>query len=500
MSRPAAPIAVIDIGSNSGRVVVYSPEPGGHLRILASSRASLRLVRELDLTHALSRASIERAMDALRDFRAVAVGGGSRQIHAVATAAVRDAANGPRFIERVRRELGLRVRVLSGAEEARYGFRGAVRGLDVEDGCLFDLGGGSLQISRFAKRRLGDNASFPLGALRLSDAFLRSDPPTAKEMRRLYTHARSFFEDAGVARLRRGESLVGTGGSVRNLAKVDQRLRGYPLHRLHGYEMSRERAEEVVALLASRRLKKRVQVPGLNDDRGDSIVGGGLAIVALMDWLRADSLLVSGQGVREGLAARYSGARLPSGPALRRVAVASLAGAFRGHDPRTSARREALARRLSQALDPRAPEQVREALGHAAALLDIGGSIDFFDRHEHVADIVLSTDLEGFGHRGVALVSAIARSAGDDGASLDAYAPLLGPRDAAAVERAATLLVLADDIEERCTDSRPIALRVRRRGREVRLSVSGLLGWRPRRIETRFERAFGRRLEVSGAR
>ncbi len=492
------PVAVIDIGSNSGRVVVYSPEAGGALRILASSRASLRLVRELDETNALSRESVERAMDALRDFKAIVVGGGSRRVVAVATAAVRDADNGRQFIQRVRRELGIRVQVLSGEEEARFGFLGALRGLSVESGYLFDLGGGSLQLSRFRERRLGENASFPLGALRLSDAFLHGDPPTHKEIKRLRAHARSFFAASRFPRLGRGEALVATGGSVRNLAKVDQRLRAYPLHRLHGYELTRERAEDVVALLASRRLKKRVQVPGLNDDRGDSIVGGGLCVLTLMEWLAAPFLLVSGQGVREGLAVGSERASLPPGEAMRSASVEALARAFRGYDPRTSARRRELVRRLCDGL-LQTPGEIRESLLHAATLLDVGRSIDFFDRHEHVADIVLSTDLLGFSHRGIALLSAVVRSAGDDGADLRALAPLVTHADEASIERAATLLVLADDIEERCRDGRALGLRLSLRPREARLSVSGLVGWRPRRIGSRFARAFGRALRVTAA-
>ena len=111
-------VAVIDIGSNSGRVVVYRLHPDGYLRILATSRAPLRLVRELDRRHSLSREAEARAIDALQDFRAIALGAGAKRTVALATAAVRDAQNGPVFIRRVKRELGIRVRILSGDEEA----------------------------------------------------------------------------------------------------------------------------------------------------------------------------------------------------------------------------------------------------------------------------------------------------------------------------------------------------------------------------------------------
>ena len=129
--------------------MVYRQEAGGHLHVLAGSRASLRLVRELDRTGRIPAESLERAFEALRDFRSVARGSGVKRITAAGTSALRDASNGPAFLRRVRRELGITMRTLSGLEEARYGFLGAVGGLPVEDGALFDLGGGSLQVARF---------------------------------------------------------------------------------------------------------------------------------------------------------------------------------------------------------------------------------------------------------------------------------------------------------------------------------------------------------------
>ena len=155
-------MAVIDIGSNSGRVVVYDVHADGHLPILASSRASLRLVRDLK-GKSLSPQAIKRTLDALEDFRAIALGNGARRTLAVATSAVRDASNGPALIETVRKQLGIELRILSGTEEAQCGFLGAVRGLPVEDGAQFDVGGGSMQICLFRGRRLGGAWSFPLG-------------------------------------------------------------------------------------------------------------------------------------------------------------------------------------------------------------------------------------------------------------------------------------------------------------------------------------------------
>ena len=196
-SSPHDPIAVVDIGSNSGRVMVFRPEAGGHLHVLAGSRAALRLARDLDRTGRIPPEALERAFEALRDFRAIALGSGVRRFEAAGTSALRDAANGPPFIRRVKRELGITIRILSGLEEARFGFLGAVGGLPVDHGVFFDLGGGSLQVGRFRNRHLVGAVSVPLGSLRVSDAFLKSDPPTPREVKKLRAHVRGHAARGG---------------------------------------------------------------------------------------------------------------------------------------------------------------------------------------------------------------------------------------------------------------------------------------------------------------
>ncbi len=177
--RRSAPVAVIDIGSNSGRVVILELDPARHLRLLAGSRAPLRLVHDVDERQKLGEEAMARTIEAVRDFYAIALGAGARRVVAVATAAMRDAKNGQRLIERIRREVGMGVQIIDGRREAAYGFAGAVRGVPVSSGLLFDLGGGSMQISTFRSRRLGRATSLPLGSLRLSETFLESDPPKA---------------------------------------------------------------------------------------------------------------------------------------------------------------------------------------------------------------------------------------------------------------------------------------------------------------------------------
>jgi exopolyphosphatase/guanosine-5'-triphosphate,3'-diphosphate pyrophosphatase len=499
-SALASPIAVIDIGSNSGRVVVYEVEAGGHLRILASSRASLRLVRDLTANNTLGSEAMDRTVAALEDFQALARGSGAKRVVAVATSAIRDASNGQDLLARVKRELSLDLRTISGPEEARLGFLGAVRGLPVEDGLAFDLGGGSMQVSEFRARRLLGHWSFPLGALRLSELFL-SDPPAKSEPRRLMNHVRKTLEQSRLPRLSRTGILVGTGGTVRNLAKIDQQQHPHPINHLHGHAIGRDRIAAMASLLVAQTQKQLTSIPGLNDDRADSIAGGGLAILALLRTVGADGLLVSGHGVREGLAAGIGAKTLPAAAQVRSASVMALATSFRAWNPEVADRRRAAAAFLFETLvdasEAGARDDLWEMLNHAATLLDIGSSIDFFERHQHVSEILLATDLQGFSHRQLALLAAVARAAGDEAVPIDRFAPLLTRADRRGIERAATLLSLADAIEQRCLPGSGTRIRCQLGKHDLRLFVPGLAGWRPRRIGARFEKTFGRHLVVT---
>jgi exopolyphosphatase / guanosine-5'-triphosphate,3'-diphosphate pyrophosphatase len=490
-----ARVAVIDIGSNSGRVVVFERDGSNHLRLLAGSRASLRLVHDVDERAALSEATMSHTMEALRDFRAIATGAGATHIVAVATAAMRDAGNGALFVERVRRELGIRIRIIGGLPEARYGFAGAVRGLAVSDGLLFDLGGGSIQISRFSHRRLIESVSLPLGALRLSEKFLESDPPTGRQIRRLRDHVRSHLASTRLARLRAGFRIVGTGGTVRNLAKIDRQTRQYPIDWLHGYDLSVDRLAEVVGRLAAKKEKRRDEIPGLSAERADSIVGGGLVIQTLAEVVRAKHILVSGQGLREGVALALL--KLPPAPAdiVREASIASLISRFTGWRREAASQRRAIAVALCRGLVPKTAPGVAAAIDHAARVLDIGRSIDVVNRHEHVSDILLRSELNGFAHDELMLVAAIVRRAGDRHAEVSPLTLDSRPIEIDELDRAAIILALADEIEARCPIGRRIEMRCEV-GRRVTLSVPLLRSWLAKDLDKRFERAFGRPLFV----
>src|SRR5262245_53663020 len=387
---PGDPVAVIDIGSNSGRVVVYQRDTAGDLRALAGSRASLRLVDDVDRRGELTESTMARATEALRDFKAIATSAGASRIVALATAAMREASNGALFAERLQRELGIQIDIISGAAEARYGFAGAMRGLAVSSGLLFDVGGGSMELTKFERRRRGDDVTLPLGALRLSANFLETDPPKRPQLRRLRDHILRHLRKAGLERLSDDDCLVGTGGTLRNLAKIDREAQRYPITSLHGYTLASDRLADIVDQLGRMKEKDRDRLPGLSAERADSIVGGAVAIHALAEFVRAKHLVVSGQGVRHGVALGLLGIPGGSLETIKEAALASLVARFGGWTRDAAVRRENVAATLYRAIEPRGPLILNTAVRHAAVVLDIGRAVDVVNRHRHVADILLT--------------------------------------------------------------------------------------------------------------
>jgi exopolyphosphatase / guanosine-5'-triphosphate,3'-diphosphate pyrophosphatase len=484
-------LGVIDIGSNSGRVLVARIYGAAHLDVLGDARSPLRLVRDVARAGKLSTETIDRTLRIMRGFVAVAARAGAERTMAVATAAVREASNGDALIERTREELGIAVDIADGEEEARFGFLGAVHGLPVQHGIVLDVGGGSLQLIHFRARRLERSWSLPLGALRLSDRFLKSDPPGRGEMRSLKEHVYATLERAGVRPLLADERLLGTGGTVRNLAKVDRRMRGdYPITRLHGYLLDRRRLDEVGMLLAGASTSNRSGIPGLNSDRSDSIVGGSLVVQAVMDRLLAADLTVAGYGLREGIALRSVTDEAASIDQVQWAAVAGLASQFTAYEAGRAAHRAELTRKLLAALAPGLSAEATLAASGAARLLDIGASIDHYRRHAHAARIVCDANLDGYSHRTLALMSAALYSVGEREASIKGYSPLLGSADQPVVEQIAAGVALADALV-RYGSADPETFSLERSNGHVVLATSVMDAWPVEAPTRRAERAFG---------
>jgi exopolyphosphatase/guanosine-5'-triphosphate,3'-diphosphate pyrophosphatase len=303
----------------------------------------------------------------------------------------------------------------------------------------------------------------------------------------------TLLKEERVDGLETGEQLVGTGGTLRNLAKIDRANFAYPIPRIHGYVLARSRIKEIVDRLVSKSISGRRRIGGLNRDRADSIVGGAVVASSLMKALGASDIVVSGQGLREGVALEAASFEVGSIEHVRDASVETLTSRFSGWERGRADRRASLSSLLLDAIQPDADEDARQRLARAAWILDVGRSIDYYQRHGHAADIVVEADLAGFSHRDLAFLAAVIRAAGEEGVRRQ-YGPLLMSEDRDEIAREGMILLLADEIEQRMQASQFDHVNCISKSKSVILEAPIFDPWRQESLAQRFRFLFGRKL------
>jgi exopolyphosphatase/guanosine-5'-triphosphate,3'-diphosphate pyrophosphatase len=289
---PAAPLAIVDIGSNSVRLVVYS----GLSRspsILFNEKVMAGLGKSLTDGGMLSPAARDRALAALRRYRILTRQMGVERCRVVATAAVRDASNCAEFLDEVR-SVGFEPQVLSGDQEGRMAGHGVLSGIPHADGIAGDLGGGSLELADVAGGEIRATASLPLGVLRLG-AIVDQGPSA------LGKRVSKALRATGFRPLGRGRPFYMVGGSWRALARLDMVAEDYPLPILHQYQMAPDRPAALQQMLETLSKADLKSVPSLSQPRVPTLPNANLLLKALVDELKPSALIVSSFGIREGL-------------------------------------------------------------------------------------------------------------------------------------------------------------------------------------------------------
>ena len=281
--------AVIDIGSNSVRLVIYQLE-GRAIWTVFNEKALAGLGRDLHTTGRLSSNGVATALSALRRFRAVLEGWSPSDISVVATAAVREASDGPAFLETVLEATGFKVRVLSGREEAHYAALGVLAGQPDADGIVGDLGGSSLELANLGDATIG--VTLPLGPFALG----APRPLDIDRVRRTVDAALAPISGRFATR-----DFHAVGGAWRNLGLLHMAMANYPLHVAHQYEMSRSDAFEVSRFVSRQSRPSLESIQGLSKKRFETLPYAAVVLDALIEHLGLQRITVSAFGLREGL-------------------------------------------------------------------------------------------------------------------------------------------------------------------------------------------------------
>ncbi len=293
-ARPGGPrTAIIDIGSNSIRLVVYQGRSRSPA-VLFNEKVMAGLGRGVAAAGALGEDSIEVAIAALSRFAHLVRAMDVEVIRAVATAAVREASNGPAFVRRVERATGLAVEVIDGETEARCAALGVIAGIPEAEGVVGDLGGGSLELIRVAGGEPHERVSLPLGTLRL-------DPHRRRSRRALARFVAETLDGVRWARLGRGQPFYAVGGSWRALAQLHMHLVDWPLPVVHHHVMPPEAPARLVRTLARIGPAMLREVPSLSAVRIPQLPGAALMLREVTARLASSLIITSAYGLREGL-------------------------------------------------------------------------------------------------------------------------------------------------------------------------------------------------------
>jgi exopolyphosphatase/guanosine-5'-triphosphate,3'-diphosphate pyrophosphatase len=407
-------VAAIDIGSNSVRQIVADVSADGTIRVVDEMKAAPRLGAGLSASGDLDPAAVDRAVEAITRMHTLAGQLGASRIEAVATSAVREASNGSAFIARVREATGLRIRVLSGQQEARLTFRSALAHFELGAGraVVLDIGGGSLEVALSADGLVESLESLPLGAIRMTEAFLTGDAGR-KQVAALRKAVRKTLRGQLPYREWRGAQVIGSGGTFTNLAGMHLARQGVATARTtHGTTIARAELEHVLEWLQDMPASERATVPGLNPARADIIVAGLAVAAETMARFEARELVVSAYGIREGLlleTARVSPAVVDPGVARER-SVREFAE--RSHYEEHHARQvQRLALQLFDTLGPRLGCEPgdRVILADAALLHDVGYHISYNKHHKHSYHLILHADFLGMNPEEQVAIANIAR-------------------------------------------------------------------------------------------
>lgn len=497
-------LAAIDVGSNSLRCTVVDVPVGGLRVTLDEERAYVRLGRGTSATGRLTDEAMDEAVEALGRMVRIARGYDVGHIRAVATSAVREASNGAEFVERVRRETGLEIEVISSEHEGRLALLSAQGSLALEgDIAVVDIGGGSVEIVRATGRQVRSVVSAPLGAVVVSERFPAGNPMPKAAHKELGAYVRSGLLDALGDAGPPPSVLVGSGGTITTLASVVAAERSPGLTSIHGFEMTRTEVSRLRVRLSRSTAKERSAWKGMSEGRVDIIIAGAVVLDEVMRALGADRIVTNARGMREGIVIetveRETG-DLPTADSMRSVRdFARQCHAAVPHAEQVRRIALGLFDDLAVPLDLQA--STRPILEAAALLHDTGYHIAHEHHHKHSYHLVSHASLPGFTAEKVRLIAAVARyHTGTLPKAKHEAMVDLGEDDRDTVARLAALLRLADGLD------RSQAQRVERVQSELSddrllLAISGRgpldaeIHGAERKADL-FEREWGRRVEV----
>ncbi|UWG98607.1 exopolyphosphatase [Dehalobacter sp. DCM] len=441
--------AIIDIGSNSMHLLIVQIEEDGSYKIIDELKETVRLGEKANGANRISMLKMAYALDTLSFFNDLCQALQVDEIITVATEAVRKAVNKHEFITKAKEDIGLDIRIISGEEESYYGYFGVINTLDLADGLIMDIGGGSTELVLFRNKQLEQAVSLPFGTLTLTQRFGLNGKINDSTKMNLHTFLNDHFQKINWVS---GDwPLIGIGGSFRNLGKIDRRQKKYPLEITHNYPMDAATVWKNYDSFAQLSLEQRSKVKGLSKERADIFFAALAEMTVLLEVSGVKELFISGSGLREGL---FYERLLTSREPLPNILDHSLQNIMAHHHVDLSHAQQVwkLCSGLFECLHDELAcgINLKNVLKTAALLHDCGITINYYNHHMHSFYSILNSRINGLSHKELIMAALTASMHRKDEVRIAApYQSILSDTEIAAVQKLGVLLRIAENLDRR---------------------------------------------------
>lgn len=447
-------IGVIDIGSNSVRLTLAEVENSGYFRIIDELKEYIRLGSDLFSCSILSEEKINLTISSIKAFKSMCLSCGASKIMLIGAESIRQAVTEVNLQELIKDQLDLNLRLLSNEEEIHYNFLGAKNSLYVEDSLLLDINGNNTHVCWIRNNDIYKEVTLPFGYVTLTSMFELEDMVTFENNSKCIEYIRENLSNIEWIRKNKFHSLIGVGGSFRNLGKVDRRRKRYPIDIVHNYVLYDYDIEEISHMLKSKNLRQRKKIEGLSPARADIIVASSNIIKQLLKFTETSEVIICGRGLREGLIYEYVTDTFHNDSDILDISLRGIMDTLNINIPHAE-NVYRLSNTLFEELRPlhHLKDNFKNILKTSSLLHDCGISIRYYDHHIHSFYIILNSHINGLTHKEILLSALCAAYHRNNSfqAPLAKYSSIINKLDLKHIEYIGVILKLAEGLDRGLT-------------------------------------------------
>lgn len=453
-------IAIIDLGSNSARLVIANIMDGGYFTVVDELKEPVRLAQDMEVDGFLRPLRMAQTIKTLRTFRTLYESHKVDKVFAYATAAVRRAKNQKAFIDEVQTVCGIKLTVISQEEEATFVYQGVINSMDIPKGLIIDIGGGSTKMIYYNRRVMIAQDTLPFGAVTLTERFANYAQPEERALAIEAYVAEHLAKLSWLSDIDPETQLIGVGGSIRNLGKISRRLKKYPLDMAHNYRISFGEFDTIYDTIKPLDIDKTSRIKGLSSARADIFPAAMSIIYAIKSFkynnTELQELVISGAGLREGAMFRYAT------PSVAEKPISDIVGhsiyTWLHHFNMNIEHAEHvfdISMQLFRQLKVlhKLPRPYIKVLRVASMLHDVGSSFKFYDHHKHSMYIILNSNMYGIPQKDLVLAAIVAGmhyKDGLDNLDITKYLSMLSEEDIDAAKKLGVIIRIAECFDRSC--------------------------------------------------